>query len=153
MEVILLRHAQAVSKDINADQPLSDEGIKNIQKVAEFLRQSGWKCNKIRHSKKLRAEQTAGHLHEITYQGAKIEKIDGLDPNDPVYPMAKKLEEDDDNLILVGHLPFMAKLAGLLINQDENQTPVSFQPAGGACLVKEEHLWRIKWKIGPELQP
>ena len=43
MEVILLRHAQAVSKDINADQPLSDEGIKNIQKVAEFLRQSGWK--------------------------------------------------------------------------------------------------------------
>ncbi|MFC2075260.1 phosphohistidine phosphatase SixA [Bdellovibrionota bacterium] len=151
MEILLVRHAEAESSEVNPNRPLSKIGVGNIRKVATFIKSKVWDCQKILHSDKLRAEQTAKHLAGIAFPDAKIELSTGLSPNDSISRVAEQLEKESENLILVGHLPFMDKLVGLLSEGDELETPFSFPPAGVVCLEFDGvGYWKIKWTVTPD---
>ena len=54
------------------------------------------------------------------------------------------------NVMIVGHLPFMPRLAGLLLCGDQAKTFVHFEPGAIACLERLERGWTIAWMIAPE---
>ena len=55
--------------------------------------------------------------------------------------------------MLVGHLPFLDRLAGLLITGDAERFVVRFQKGGIVCLVREDETWAVGWVVTPDLIP
>ena len=53
--------------------------------------------------------------------------------------------------LIVGHLPFLDKLAGLLIAGDQSETVVSFVNSGIVCLASDQGGWLVSWCITPDI--
>ena len=55
-------------------------------------------------------------------------------------------------MLVVGHLPFMAKLVSHLLVEDENRLTTAYQPGTVVCLERvDDDRWQIDWMIRPEL--
>jgi phosphohistidine phosphatase len=54
-------------------------------------------------------------------------------------------------LMLVGHLPHMARLASLLLTGNPNREVVRFRNATIVCLERVEDGWVLLWALGPDL--
>ena len=64
----------------------------------------------------------------------------------------RSLNENSDDLMQVGHLPHLQRLASLLITQEPEQNPVAFHNSGVACLERnKDHSWSLRWAITPQL--
>ncbi len=59
----------------------------------------------------------------------------------------------DGDPVLVGHLPFLNKLASRLVAADENMQIVSFQNGGMVCLEDNngDENFSVKWAITPDM--
>jgi phosphohistidine phosphatase len=154
MRLYLVQHGEAVAKEIDPDRPLSSQGESDVARVAGFLKQSGISVSKILHSGKARAKQTAGILLQILPNKVLSEAIDGIAPNDPVETFAMNIPTLETDTMIVGHLPFMAKLVAWLVTADENQPLVAYQPGSVVCLEQDESCnWQIQWMIRPDCVP
>jgi phosphohistidine phosphatase SixA len=108
----------------------------------------------VAHSGKLRAQQTAELLATALAPGTVPEIMTGLNPNDPVEPVARRVAAWTSDTILVGHLPFMGKLAARLVAGDELRPVAAFVPGTVVCLEQAEAgYWFIAWMVRPELAP
>jgi len=152
MRIYLVRHGEAVSKDVDPERPLSNEGRESIRKLCSFFVPLHLKVMEIWHSEKLRARETAEILSAAIVPQKGLLRIAGLSPNDPVSPIRKKIDESSQDLMIVGHLPFMENLASLLLTGDESQAALLFPEGGIACLEKEAASpWRVLWFLDPHL--
>jgi len=152
MRIYLVRHGEALSRDIDAQRALSEEGRKNIQKMASFLLPHGWKVGAIYHSDKLRAQQTAEILSTAITPEKGVLLLSGLAPNDPVLPILEKIKTEHQDTMLLGHLPFMEKLASLLLSGDESGIRIPYPPGGILCLQGDfETGWSLVWFVAPGL--
>lgn len=150
MRLYLVQHGEAKSKDEDPERPLTEKGIKDVQKVAGFVSKSIPSLNEIRHSGKLRAKQTAeiiGKHLKFSYLIA----VKGMAPLDDVIPFAKELTKENKDLMLVGHLPFMEKLAAKLLFDDPNASAVKFKKGGIVCLEMEDDTWKVCWMVTPDI--
>ena len=151
MELYLVQHGEAKSKAEDPQRPLTERGREEVQRVAAFAAKAGLKVSQVRHSGKRRAKETASILAEHLSPAEGVLSISGLAPMDDVRPIAQILQKETAPLMLVGHLPFMDRLAGLLITGDPNRSVVRFRMGGIVCLEGEGDDWAIKWVITPEL--
>jgi phosphohistidine phosphatase len=139
LDIYLIQHAESVPEKEDPARPLSDEGKATMEKVAAFAARLEIKPDFIFHSEKLRAQQTAEILAHHLGLTDKLQERQGLGPLGPVAPVAQWLEEQAAKglvgLAIVGHLPFLDKLASLLITDNENLCVVSFQNGAIAKLV------------------
>jgi phosphohistidine phosphatase len=153
MRFYLMQHGDSVPEEIDPDRPLSGKGEVDVAKAANFLKQAGIKIDIIWHSTKLRAKQTAGLIAEvISPQKGVLEKA-GLAPNDPVAGIREEiLKEMQEDLMVVGHLPFLSKLAALFLVGDESHYVIGFQQGSVVCLEqKDNESWSVRWMVIPEL--
>jgi phosphohistidine phosphatase len=152
VRLYLVQHARAVEKEVNGERPLSAEGKEDARKVAAFLKETGLSVGRLWHSGKLRAAQTAESIAEGVNATGKIEEKEGLKPNDNVEAVADELAADEGSTMLVGHMPFVGRLASLLLTGSEEADIVGFRQGAIACLEKDENgKWRIEWMITPEI--
>jgi phosphohistidine phosphatase len=107
------------------------------------------------HSGKLRAEQTAEVLVSALGSKGNSGPRDGLAPNDPVAPVADWLRDaaEGSSIALVGHLPFLDRLASLLITDDENTHVIQFRMGGLVKLVpkSEGSGFSVAWILAPDV--
>ena len=153
MNLYLVRHAEAKQKYEDLGCPLSEIGWINIKKVAAFVaKHANVKVSRIIHSEKTRARQTAEILVEhLNFTGI-VEHGQGLNPLAEPSIWAKKLAGIKENIMLVGHLPYLNKLAALLLCQTENKTVVEFQNAAFVCLTRDiANLWSLRWMVVPQI--
>jgi phosphohistidine phosphatase len=152
MRVYLVQHGDAIPEEVDPARPLSDVGRSEVAAVARFLAAGGLRVAQVLHSGKLRAEQTALLLAEAVAPGRTPAARAGLDPKDPTSGIACAAAAWHQDVMLVGHLPFMAKLAGHLVTGREDAGVVAYQPGTVVCLERgdREH-WSIAWMIRPEL--
>jgi phosphohistidine phosphatase len=150
-QLFLIQHGKPVPKEQNPEKPLSDEGRDDIKRVANFLRNAGCQPKEIYHSGKTRALQTAEIIAEKIGK-APIEKA-GLSPLDPSETIKKEIEKIKDDIMLVGHLPHLSRLASLLLTVGESQSVVDFKQGCVVCLKNDnqDNKWQISWMILPEL--
>ena len=84
--------------------------------------------------------------------GREIEPLSGISPNDPVEAFAASLAARDQDMFLIGHLPFMARLVAFLLAGDADRELVGYQPGSVVCLERTEATsWRMSWMLRPEL--
>ena len=152
MKLYLIQHAKALSKDIDPDRPLSEQGRAELNKIATFIRPLNLSVDYLWHSGKKRAAQTAEALTQvITIEKAQT-ALDGLGPNDDVAAFQNKLARSDRNIMVVGHLPFLSKLAALLLNQNESAQTIAFRNAAIVCLGRtENNQWQLDWIVTPDI--
>ena len=154
MRLYLVQHGDALPADVDPARPLSTAGRGEVERVAAFMEAAGERVEQVWHSGKLRAEQTAEVLAATVAPGVPPEARAGLDPNDPVEPLAAEAVKWTRATMLVGHLPFMARLADRLVTGQEDTGLVAFRPGSVLCLERsDEDHWTIVWMIRPELLP
>ncbi len=154
MKLYLVQHGEAKSKEEDSSRPLTEKGIKDAEKVAEYISKLDVKVKKIFHSGKLRAKQTAEIYAKHLKPEDGVSETDGLNPLDSPETWIKKLKNIDEDIMLTGHLPHLSKLASTLIVGDENMEIIKFRNAGVTCLERDEQgKWKILWAIPPEMVP
>lgn len=152
MRIYLTQHGLAVPKDLDSDRPLSEQGRQDVRRLADFLKDAGIRVEQILHSGKARAEQTATILAEHMLPSGQPQEHAGLAPNDPLEKLSPEIAFWSADTLIVGHLPFLGRLASLLLASDPDRPMLAFQPGSMACLEKdEEGHWVLAWMMRPEL--
>jgi phosphohistidine phosphatase len=152
MHLYLVQHAEAKKEEEDPLRTLTDEGIQDIKKVASYVVKLNLKVTNIYHSGKTRALQTAQILHESLNTSAGISQTDGLSPMDKPGVWAERLGSVKDNIMIVGHLPHLSKLASLLLAGDEGKDIVNVQMASIVCLKRfDDGHWAVDWMLTPEI--
>ena len=146
----LVQHGEAKRKEEDPQRPLTEKGRRDTEKIAEFLSRTGVKINRIVHSGKLRAKQTA-EIIASKLGVNNIEEDSSLEPLADPEIWVRKLGEIKEDIMLVGHLPHLSLLAGLLLAGSKDIQPVKFTYSGVICLEKTENAWKIAWMIIPDL--
>ena len=151
MKLYLAQHGEAKSKEQDPERPLTDKGKLDVEHVANFLQSAEVHVDKVVHSGKLRAEQTASILAFSIADGASLEVNENINPNDDPKVFLTSIESLNQDTLVVGHLPFMAKfVSSLLINEEQNNI-CAYQPGTVVCLEKTDNCWSINWMLRPEL--
>ena len=152
MKIYLIQHAEAKSKEEDPQRPLSDLGKENIRRISEYAAKMNLPMSEIWHSDKLRAKETAGILASSLGISSKLKECQGLAPNDNVMNIIDQLMDKMDNIAIVGHLPFLSKLASLVLCGSEEANLINFKMGGIVCLNKEDiQNWTLDWMIIPEI--
>ena len=151
--VCLVQHGEAVSEDVDPRRPLSDRGRVETEKMARFLASTGFKPSRIVHSTKLRAKQTAEILASYLNPVNGVDEAEGLEPRADPRVWAEKLKNVGEDIIVVGHLPHLSRLASLLLVGRDNVEIIKFRYSGIYCLEKSNDKWLVKWALTPELIP
>jgi phosphohistidine phosphatase len=152
MALYLIQHGKSLPKDQDPDQGLSQEGTTETERIASLAQDYGVSVSQIRHSVKTRARQTAEILARALKPQNDIQEISGIKPMDDVAACAAKIDPDE-NVMLVGHLPFMERITSYLITGSIDQPLIKFQNSGIVCLDKdpETQAWVIKWTLMPNI--
>jgi phosphohistidine phosphatase len=154
MKLYLVQHGKPVPKEENPDRPLSDGGKRDVEKVTQFLRHSGISLGKIFHSGKTRAKETAEILGRGLDPALKPQEREGLSPLDHVTAIADVIQTGEEDVLIAGHLPHLAKLAALLVTGDEATPVARFQQGGVVCLEQDkEGQWAVAWMVVPDILP
>jgi len=121
--------------------------------TADFLQRAGIHVGCMNHSGKLRAQQTAEILATaVLRQGKEPVVMKGMLPQDSVEACIDSLADGGPDRMLVGHLPYMSRLAAFLVIGQVDRQVVNFQTGSVVCLDHDERTgWNIDWMVRPEL--
>ena len=152
MALYLVQHGKSLPKDVDPDQGLSDDGIAETKRIADVARGYQVKVSLIRQSGKKRARQTAEILAETLKPAGGVAEVAGLKPLDDVAVSAAAIDAAADTM-LVGHLPFMERMASFLVTGSAEKPIIKFQNSGIVCLKKdpEPGSWVIAWALMPNI--
>ena len=151
MKLYLVQHGKALDKSENPRRPLSEQGRDDVEAVASFLKRAGVTVRSVEHSGKDRAAETAAILGSALAGGSVAERS-GIAPNDPIVPFVREVNDLGADVMVVGHLPFMAKAVATLIGAAEETPPVAFEPGGVLCIERDDDSrWTIAWMVVPTL--
>src|SRR5262249_26840859 len=110
MQLYLVQHGAAKSEAEDPQRGLTAEATKTVEQMAQYLSQVTLHVDRIEHSGKERARQTAeimgAHLHPA--EGAR--QVAGLGPKDDFGPIYERLQNESKSLMIVGHLPNLSRL-------------------------------------------
>jgi len=150
MRLYLVRHGDAKRNEEDSLRPLSNNGVKEINKVAAYAVGKGVRVTKIFHSGKLRAEQTAQILSRHLQPEMAISDTDGLAPMDDPRIWFNRTSGMEEDIMLVGHLPYMSILSDLLLSGGKGRNQLSFNTGGTVCLKSgSNRRWKLEWKVNP----
>ena len=158
MDIYLVQHAQAKSTSKTQRVLFLKREWQTLRERSAYAEKLGFAIDRIYHSGKLRAKQTAEILARHLGVADKVETKKGLDPSDSVAPIRDWLgrlsSEGIRNILIVGHLPFLDKLTSLLVAGTEDAHVVAFQNAGIVKLVPKSagSGYSIQWIITPDIQ-
>ncbi len=152
MALYLVQHGKSLSKEIDPEKGLSEDGNADVRRIAEVAAGYGCKVQRISHSGKKRAKQTAKIFNRFLNPPRGVEEISGINPLDDVSGFSKRLSVEE-NQMLVGHLPFMERLTSYLITGAIEPPVFKFQNGGIVCLDKhpDTQTWVIKWALMPNI--
>ncbi len=151
MKLFLMQHGEAKTEAEDPERSLTERGSEAAKKVAAWAARAGIEVDQIQHSGKRRAQETASILAEYLHPAKGVVSVSGLKPNDDVHPMTEAIHSQGGSLMLVGHLPFLDRLANVLVTGNTETTVICFHNAGIVCLAEEDGHWSVSWVLTPEL--
>ena|SRR5215471_20524079 len=152
MTIYLVQHGAAKTEAEDPQRSLTGEGRRTVERVGEHLAKCSVRVDRIEHSDKLRAQQSAEilavKLHPVYGTGP----VSGLAPNDDVEPTCVRLNQETGTVMLVGHLPHLSRLVSCLCSLPAEHTLVRFQMGGVVKLERDASgRWVLCWMFTPEL--
>ena len=152
----LIRHADALEGDVDAQRPLSPKGLNQVKRLARFLKESeAVEVREVWHSPLVRARQTAEGLAEELDWGAGLREMKGLLSGDPPGLVAARLHEVELPIALVGHNPHLESLATLLATGAAQPCAFALRKCAILALdpVRGQGVgqWAAAWQLAPGL--
>ncbi len=150
MQFYLMQHGEALAENQDPDRPLSEKGLNDVRRMAAFAARIGIQVAEIRHSAILRSAQTASEMEQALNTPKR--EMAGLTPNDDINPLRRESASFEENIMVIGHLPYLSRLMGSLLCQDESYPVVKFHMG---CMVRldrrEDGRWSLIWALPAEL--
>lgn len=150
MRLYLLQHALAQPKSTDPDRPLTVEGKTDLDRLARQLVNARIQVARVVHSGKTRAMQSAARIAKYILPHGEMDTSGLLDPDADPAPFAELIDGWEEDTLVVGHLPFVARLADRLLGTDSGPL-IDFTPGTLLCLEFTDGRWRVKWMLSPEL--
>jgi phosphohistidine phosphatase len=152
MALYLVQHGKNTPKDQDPEQHLSAQGREEVQRIAKAADAVNLPLQRIQHSPKTRAKETAEIFASSLRPAQGIQEREGIKALDDVTAISSELNGDQE-LMLVGHLPFMERLCTYLITGYQEPSVIAFQNGGIVCLEQdpESGNWRIRWTLLPSV--
>ncbi len=148
MRLYIVRHGDYLTVDKDPQKKLSQRGIDESKKIAQVLAKQKISPLAIWHSDKTRAQQTAQIISESIGVNNLIARKD-LAPAEPVNKFPQEILKENRDLMIVGHIPFIQKLTGLLLANSTNSDIIRFYKSSVACLEYDKY-WKILWIANPD---
>lgn len=151
MRLYLVQHGQAVDEALDPERPLTERGRNETQRVSNRLKDAAVPVDRIWHSGKTRARETAEIIRRSGTANVPMEMREGLKPKDDVERLQRIILRMNENVMIVGHMPFLVRLAALLLTGDADHDIVQFQYSAVACLERgRDGRWRLVWMLTPD---
>jgi phosphohistidine phosphatase len=145
--IFLVHHADALGPAVDARRPLSRLGHAQAEWLAIQARARNVRPVAIWHSGKLRARETAEYFLRLCNPFAWFKMMRGLQPGDPTTWMEEALALEEDDVLVVGHLPHLPALARQLAAVD---VPLH----GMICLERvDDGGYAERWRAQPPENP
>ena len=144
MVIYLVQHGKARDKQQDPERGLSEEGRRQTLVVGRNLFDAGVAPMEIWHSGKTRARQTAEILGRQLRFRSLVKPVAGMSSNDDPRRFAAQRLAGKDQLMLVGHLPFMDSLAALLVTGSMENRVCAFRNSAVVSLesdAEHKHWW------------
>jgi len=149
MHCYLVRHGEAVAAHVDPERPLSARGRAEVAEVGQLALQRNVIVARIYHSGIVRARQTAQILADYLNPAEGVSYAGGLLPDDDPQWVRAEIEAAAQPTLWVGHLPFMERLAALLVTGDASRKTVGFSPASMLRCSRRVAGWELDWQIAP----
>jgi phosphohistidine phosphatase len=154
MQLYLVQHGASKSETEDPQRGLTDEGRRIVERMAQYLASVRVEVERIEHSEKLRARQTAEILAAALRPREGTKQVSGIAPNDDVRSVRERLQMEANDLMLVGHLPYLSRLVAALLGVERDRTVVEFRMGGVVRLSRiQSGQWTLQWAVIPELLP
>jgi len=152
MAIYLVQHGRSLSKQEDPHKGLSDKGTEEVKRIAQVASGYQVQVDRIIHSGKKRALQTAQILAEALNPEKGITVAEGMNPLDDVIAFASTMDLDS-NCLLVGHLPHLEKLAAYWITGQDRKPVFQLQNGGILCLdrYRDSDQMVIRWALMPNV--
>lgn len=154
MALFLVQHGRSASKEADPEKGLTAQGIEETKHIAQVASGYAIPVARVVHSGKKRAEQTAAIFQATLSIKQPATVIPGINPLDDVHSFAATIRSGD-NMMVVGHMPFMQRLVSLLTAGSDTIRVYQFQNSGIVCLdtsdMDGEIDWFIKWTLNPDI--
>ena len=161
MNLFILRHGIAVEPgthgyEKDADRPLTPEGERKLLQIAEAMEALDLTFDLILSSPYLRARQTAEIVAEALKARKRLEFFDSLAPGGSTMKLVELLNclaPPPQNVLLVGHEPYLSGLVSLLASGGATLTVV--MKKGGLCklttgLLTHSRCATLEWLLTPK---
>jgi len=161
MNLYILRHGIAVDHgtpgyENDADRPLTPEGERKMSRIAKAMRALDFGLDLILTSPYVRARQTAERVAEVLKLEKKLELTDTLTPggdSKALIELISRHPKAPENVLLVGHEPYLSGLVSLLVTGTEGFTVV--MKKGGLCKLRIDSLQHgrcamLAWLLTPK---
>jgi phosphohistidine phosphatase len=160
MNVYILRHGIAVDHgaagyENDDERPLTGKGERKMWAIAEAIKALEISFDSIFSSPLVRARQTAEIVADALKCRKRMEITDTLAPQESAKPLIEFLRDQRavDDVVLVGHEPFLSRLIALLISGN-SETSVLLKK-GGFCKLSTEDLKHgkcatLEWLLTPK---
>lgn len=155
MEVYLVRHGAALTKEDDPERHLNKDGLDQCHLSGRALRILDIKLDLVISSPKARARQTAEIIaEEVGYARDEIKTTESLNPTASPKDTISYLNNftDKDKIMLAGHLPLLGNLASELLSKD-SQISFYFE-AVAVCRIDVDqpfsHTGDFRWFLTPE---
>lgn len=146
MRCYLVRHGDALLAHVDPERSLSQRGREDVAALGQLALHRNVQVAEICHSGIHRARETGEILASYLKPSRGVRQIAGLLPEDDPEIGKAELELIDEPVMWVGHLPYMNRLAALLVG---GAASVEFTPAAMLCCSKAGAGWQIEWHLAP----
>jgi phosphohistidine phosphatase len=144
----LVRHGTAAPGSDDRARPLTPAGRAEVEATARTLVSHGVEVAEIRHSGLVRARESAEVLGRLLAPARGIHATTGLGPEDDPDIAAAELALTAEALLLVGHLPHLARLAATLVGAGELER-VQFTPGTAVGLRRTARGFTLGLVVSP----
>lgn len=152
MLIYLVQHAEANKEEDDPRRDLTQKGRLDIEAVSHLLKRLRVEVRQIFHSGKTRAQSTAEVLADHLRPPEGTSEAPGLAPLDDPEIWADRIAQLEEDIILVGHLPHLARLAAVLMTGEKEKKVINFQMGGAVRLRRMAAAqWAVDWMVVPEI--
>ncbi len=139
----------------DAERPLTDEGMKEMKKIARGMEKLGLRFDRVLSSPYVRARQTAEIVAKILDMEDKLQLCEFLKAEEAPQTLILALKKmtSSENVLLVGHEPFLSGAISILLTGRTADVAIDMKK-GGLCKLEVDFSNRapvttLKWLLTP----
>ena len=148
MKVYLIHHTTAFSADEDPERHLKPQGRDEADRLGKRLSDAGSTPAKILHSDKQWVRETAERLAVVLGMSDRTATADyPIDTGDDIRPFLEEIRGCDGDIMMVGHVDYLLRVASALVCGNENTPVVAFKPGFGSifCLEGDGDDWVVRF--------